>query len=135
MNRDPSFVDYERERGLGVWRTYAGHALAIVGCATTGTRCRKCSTSLSDRRRPARHHRDCPLRGAGRWKPLLDLVHQALWMRARALNGSVVDSLRPHVLGWTLVRVLGLVGHRGPDQVEVPDAWPPFRDLGHYRTR
>ncbi len=108
--------DYERERRKARWHTAVEHALAAIGCGVPGARCLKCRTPRGDRGRPARHHRKCALRGAGTWRGLLRLVGVALQGRWRACSSVHLDSkVPPHVLGWTLARVLALTPGVAPD--------------------
>ena len=109
-------ADLERQRCEARWHAAVEQALGAVVApdVVVGVRCRKCLLPKRDRRRPARHHRACPLHGAGTWRGILELVQEALSTRA---FGSLYP-VAPHVLGWTLRRVLSMA----PDATKhVPD--------------
>lgn len=100
---------YEHERREAHWHRAVERALAVYQRGVPGDRCAKCRYPRSDRRRPARHHRACPLHGAGTWRGVLRLVRAALEGRWRMASSVYLDSdVPPHVLGWTLCRVLEL---------------------------
>jgi hypothetical protein len=118
--------DQARERRQRQWHTTVERALAAVVAVdiVVGLRCQKCLLPKHDRRRPARHHRVCPLRGAGTWRGILGLVQWALSART---FGSMYP-IAPHILAWTLARVLsmGRGSYAGPPQVDVDHALDRF---------